>query len=126
MKTSLRVAVIILISSYALMAKDKVATKSKNIDFQKSQLQNIEPYLSTQQPPKVSAAPYLQDSNSLLKEINDSLLAIIKITEKRDREINKLMQHEQEMSPKQIMIDRLQLIGYMIKKSNENPKKGSK
>ena len=129
MKTSLRVAVIILILSCISMAQEKSNTHDKKTEFEPTQLEDYERH--TPPPPQQKAEkqniqpePGTTESD-LLSEINDSLLAIIKMVESREPEIKKLIQHEQGASQKEIMIKRLRLIRNMIKDLTQNAKGGS-
>ncbi len=115
MKTLLGVIVMMLISTDMLFAQDTSSYRNTIMEMEKMELQPE--VMSTIQPTPTVDYP---EQYSSLKEINDALLSLIKTYDSRDTVIMKFIDHEQAMSPKQIMKDRLLLIETIMKKYSVN------
>jgi hypothetical protein len=115
MKIFLGITIILCLSASILPAQDSSSVHSKNIDSEKMELQLQHEPIPIEPPDGISP-----DQFCSLIDINNSLLELIKTYDNRDTIIQKLIDHEQAMSLKQVMTDRLQLLKAILQKHTIN------
>jgi hypothetical protein len=115
MKIFLGITIILCLSANILPAQDSSNGHSKNIESEKMELQLQREPIPIGHPDGVSP-----DQFCSLIDINNSLLELIKTYDNRDTIIQKLIDHEQAMSLRQVMADRLQLLKAILQKHTIN------